>query len=75
MQYGPFGPGIFLQYLVLQYARRTHARISSGWHACMHERTGIHEPGCMLLRSYGTRSPLQDLTRIIDFTFRFPMPH
>jgi hypothetical protein len=24
---------------------------------------------------YGTRSPLQDLTRIIDFTFRFPMPH
>ena len=26
-------------------------------------------------RSYGTRSPLQDLTGIIDFTFRFPMPH
>ena len=25
--------------------------------------------------SYGTRSPLQYLTRIIDFTFRFPMRH
>jgi hypothetical protein len=26
-------------------------------------------------RCYGTRSPLQELTRIIDFTFRFPMVH
>jgi hypothetical protein len=34
------------------------------------EQHSADEVGC-----YGTRSPLQDHTRIIDFTFRFPMLH
>jgi hypothetical protein len=32
-----------------QYARHARARISSSWHARMHERTaGMYEPACML---------------------------
>ena len=34
-------------------------------------RAPRRRPACC----YGTRSPLQEMTRIIDFTFRFPMLH
>jgi hypothetical protein len=38
--------------------------------------TAAAEQGCQLLRCcYGTRSPLQDMTRIIKITYWILMPH